>query len=315
MILVTGATGYVGRHVVCALSDAGRPVRALLRSETRKTVLISHDAEIVYGDVLEPSSLRRACENVDTVIHLVAAVREKSGTTFHELNYKGTRNILDAASSTDVKRFVQASAIGAGPEATLPYFNSRWMAEREVKRSGLMHTIVRFSIGFGEGDEFFNLLAAQVKLSPLVPIICDGRTRLQPISVVDMARCLIEASDHDALAGQTIEAAGPEVLTYEEAVDLIAETLGVRISKVHIPMRLMKPIATVMNTLMSKPPVTPEQLKMLDVDNTTVLDSVQSAFGFKPRSIRKSLSYITKISLMDALKINMGFMPECVRDH
>ncbi len=315
MILVTGATGYVGRHVVAALSDAGRPVRALLRSESRKPVLASYDADVVYGDVLEPGSLRRACEGVDAIIHLVAAVRETGDATFQRLNFEGTRNVLEAAASTGVKRFVQASTIGAGPDPALPYLNSRWMAEREVERSGLAHTIVRFSFGFGEGDEFFNVLAAQAKLSPLVPIVGDGSARFQPIAVVDVARCLIEAGDSDALAGQTIEAAGPEYLTYEETIDLVAETLGVRIFKVHVPVALMKPVATVMDALMSRSPVTPEQLKMLSIDNTTALDSVQKAFGFEPRSIRDNLSYIKRIGLVDALRINMGFMPKRVRDH
>ena len=97
-------------------------------------------------------------------------------------------------------RIVLASTIGASSDPTIPYLYSRWMAEEEAARSPVPHTILRFSIAFGKGDEFLNRIAALVKASPLVPVAGDGAARFQPIAVEDVARCLTTALERDDMA-------------------------------------------------------------------------------------------------------------------
>lgn len=315
MILVTGAAGFVGRRVVSELASRGQTVRALVRTPSTASVLGESGAELVMGDLLNADSLRDACEGVERVVHLAAVIREQGDRTFRRVNYDGTVNLLEAATAAGVQRIVYASTIGASSEPELPYLYSRWMAEQEVVRSTLAHTMVRFSAGFGEGDEFFNVLAAQVKLFPLVPVAGDGSARFQPIAVEDVARCLVAAVEREDMAGQTIEVGGPEHYTYDEILDLIAETIGAKIVKVHVPPALMKPPIGFLETVTPRSPVTLEQLKMLNIDNVTSADSVQTAFGFTPRSLRDGLGYVRKLSLRDALKINLGFMPRHIRDH
>jgi NADH dehydrogenase len=159
------------------------------------------------------------------------------------------------------------------------------------------------------------MIAAQVKLFPVVPIAGDGTARFQPIAVEDVARCLVDALERDDVVGRTIEAGGPAFLSYEQIIDLVAETIGAKIAKVYVPLGLMRPVAAVMQALMPRPPVTPEQLKMLGVDNTTDLDSVEDHFAFMPRPARGNIGYVTRIGLADALKMNLGFMPVHIRDH
>ena len=315
MILVTGATGFVGRRVVAALAAEGRAVRALVHSASHAHALPDHEGGTVEGDVLSPATLEKACEGVDAVIHLVAVIRESGRATYQDVNHQGTRNILEAAKAAGVGRFVQASTIGAASDPGIPYLYSRWMAEQEVERSEVPYTIVRFSVGFGEGDEFFNTIAALVKVAPIVPVAGDGRARFQPIAAEDAARCLVAALDSEALVGQTIEAGGPEWLTYDEIVDLIAETLEVKVRKLHAPMGLMTAVAALLEAMTPRPPVTPGQLKMLRGNSTTDLASVETHFGFAPRSPRGNIDYITRIGLGDAMKISLGFMPSKVRDH
>ncbi len=315
MILATGATGYVGRQVIAALASGGHKVRALLRSESRAPVLAGYDVELAYGDVLDPESLRRACDGVEGVVHLAGVVRESGQATFQRVNYEGTRNLLDAAATASVSRFVLASAIGTTSDPAVPYLHSRWMAEEETKRSPVPNVIVRFSVGFGEGDEFFAVLAAQVKLSPIVPIVGDGQARFQPIYVADVAKCLALACEREELIGQTIEAGGPEYFTYEQMIDLVAQTLGARIAKIHVPVAMVKPAAAIMEALMPRPMVTREQIKMLRLDNTTGIDSVWKTFGFEPQSLRDGIGYVANIGLLDALRINLGSMPAHIRDH
>ena len=315
MILITGATGFVGRRVVEALVANGRSVRALVHSASRASVLSAYDVDVAEGDVLVPESLDHAFDGVEAVIHLVAVIRERGGMTFKRVNYQGTKNVLEAARAAGVGRFVQASPIGAGSDPAIPYLYNCWMAEQEAERSPVQHTTLRFSVGFGEGDEFFNVMAAQIKLSPVVPIAGDGKARFQPIAVEDVARCLTCALETDDTAGRTIEVGGPAYLTYEQMVDLVADTLGARIAKVHVPLGLMRPVAAIFAALMPRPPITPDQLKMLGLDSTTDLDSVERNFGFIPRSARGNIGYVSKIGLRDALRINLGYMPGHIRDH
>ena len=313
-VLVTGATGFIGRRVVGQLISAGHAVRTLVRAPQRTTVLPA-EAETVQGDVLDPGSLGPACKDVDAVVHLVASIRETGRLTFQRVNYEGTRNVLEAAEAAGLGQLVYASTIGATSDAGLPYLSSRWMSEQEVERSPVPSVVLRFSAGFGEGDELFNVLAAQVRLSPIVPIAGDGKARFQPIHAGDAARCLAEACKREDLAGQVIELGGPEYYSYDEMIDLIAETLGAKVAKVHLPPAAVSMAATVMETFMPRPTVTREQLKMLRLDNTTALDSVESVFGFAPRPLRGNIDYLRNVRFRDALKINLGLMPTRIRDH
>lgn len=315
MILVTGPTGFIGRRVVEVLVSGGRSVRALVHTPSRPSGLPSQGVEVSHGDVLQPDSLARACEGVESVIHLVAAIRERGDNTFQKVNYEGTKNVFAAAEAAGVDRVVVASTIGATSDPAIPYLYSRWMAEQEAVRSPVAHSIIRFSLGFGEGDEFFNVLAAQAKIAPVVPIVGAGRSRFQPIAAEDVARCLVAALGDDKMAGKTTEIGGPDYFTHEQLVDAVAETLGVRIMKVHVPVGLVRPVAAIMEALAPSPPVTPQQLKMLKVDNVASLDTVEDVFGFTPKPLVGNIDYVKRIGLADALKINLGFMPSHIRDH
>ena len=315
MILVTGPTGYVGRRIVPAFTSRGHSLRCLVHNPSRARSLADQGVETVQGEVLNPDSLRPALEGVDVVVHLVAIIREKGEYTLERVNHQGTRNILQATKEAGVKRFIHASTIGVSDDSSIPYLYSRWLGEQEVVQSGIPFTILRFSLGFGEGDEFFNVLAALVKALPIVPVVGDGRSKFQPIAVEEVAECFARAYEDDSTIGSTIEIGGPEHLTYEEIIDLISDTLNIRIAKVHVPVPLMRPLVKVMDVLMPHPPVTSQQLKMLKIDNITNLDSVERNFGFKPTPVRGNIDYIKKVSYLDAIKINLGIMPAHIRDH
>lgn len=313
-VLITGATGYVGRRVVAILLAMGRPVRVLVHAHTTEEILPS-GIEKIEGDIFDVVSLNRACDGVGSVIHLAAVVREKGPNTFMSVNLEGTINLLESASNMGVERFIFASTIGATSDTAIPYLNSRWMAEQEIINKGMLYTIVRFSVGFGKGDEFFTILASQAKLFPLIPLAGTGANRFQPIAVDDVAKCLVVALNRDEFIGETVEAGGIKCYTYDQLVDLVARTLDVRISKLHIPLQVIKPIAWMMQRLMPRPPVTTEQIKMIAVDNVANGESVEKKFGFNPRPLEGNLDYLLEIRLRDALRMNLGLMPTRVRDY
>lgn len=294
LILLTGATGFVGGYVARRLVSQGARLRCLVRQTSIATGdrLAALGVELALGDVTDPDSLARAVKGVEAVIHLVAVIVERGQATFQRVNYQGTLNLLAACQGAQVRRFLHMSNIGVGPEASFPFMHSKWRAEEEVRRSGLDWTVFRSSIMFGAGDEFVTKLAGMVRKAPLAPIIGSGGTRFQPIWVEDTARCLALALEKADTVGRVIPIGGPEHLTYEEIIDLIIEALGVRKPKVHIPVALMMPVAAIMAALQTRPLITPGQLSQLALDNTTELDAVERAFGFRPASLREKIGYI-----------------------
>ncbi len=313
MILVTGATGFVGRRVVERLASNRENVRALSRGGG--ATMLPWGVKIAVGDVLDPKSLTSAMQGVDAVVHLVAVIREVGDRTFQRVNYEGTKNVIKAATKAGVDRVVFVSTVGSTSDPDVPYLYSRWMAEQEIARSDLDYTVVRFTIGFGEGDEFVNRLAALVKMSPLAPVIGDGKSEFQPISVDDVGRCVVESIERHDLEGKTVDIGGPDYFTYDDLIDLVAETLEVKVKKVHVPIGVMTPAATVMESLSPNPPITREQLKMIAVGENTSLDSVEQQFSFRPLPVRGNIDYIKKISIGDAMRMNLGYMPTHIRDH
>jgi NADH dehydrogenase len=315
-VLVTGATGFVGRSVVAQLLEAGNRVTALARDPARASGLFGDGVAVLRGDVLDSDSLAAACTGVDAIIHLAAVIRESGhAQTFSRVNVDGTRNVLNAAAASGVGRVMYASTVGAVDDPHLHYMRSRWLAERLVQDSGIPFSILRFSVAFGEGDEFINPLAAMVKALPIAPVPGDGSARFQPIAVGDAARCLVTALYLDRALGATYDLGGPQYITYHDLMKLAGEAVGSRALLLNTPMPIMKAMVRIMERVMKRPPATSEQLKMLDLDSVAELDSVSRAFGFEPISMQGNLGYVRKMSLWDAIRINLGGMPGHIRDH
>ncbi|MBI2936486.1 MAG: NAD(P)H-binding protein, partial [Chloroflexi bacterium] len=132
MVLVTGATGFVGRHVVAALTQRGaEPVRCLVHRPRRGSVLQEFGVKLVQGDVRDPEAMRKAVEGVRAVVHLVATIREgRRWGTFEGVNRQGTRNLVAAAGEAEVEHFVYMSALGARENPRHRFAYSKWQAEQ-----------------------------------------------------------------------------------------------------------------------------------------------------------------------------------------
>jgi NADH dehydrogenase len=290
MILVTGGSGFIGRRVVSRLADAGESVRVLARGERRADP--PHGVEAAQGNVVSGEGVPQALTGVESVVHLVAIIRESGDQTFEAVIRRGTERLTEAAKVAGVRQFVFVSAIGAQDNAEYPYLHAKWQAERAVTLSGLKYTILKPSIVFGEDDEFINALAGLVRYNPVVPVAGDGKTRFQPIWVEDLVTCIVACLDGDAHDGKTLEVGGPEHLTYDEMLDVVKEALGRTRVKAHVPLALMRRVAQVMEWVLPRPPVTREQLKMLALDNVAETDSVMKNFGVQPRRLADSLDYL-----------------------
>jgi len=270
MILVTGASGFVGRYVVRALAGRGDRVRALVRDAAGAAVLGDVDCEVARGDVTDPASLSEAATGCDSVVHLVAIITGRRAA-FEHVIAQGTVNVIDAAREAGARRIVHMSALGVGQATkdTVPYYRAKWAAEESVRGSGLGHAILRPSFVFGPDGGALPQFLRIARLAPVTPIVGKGKQRLQPVWVDDLARGVVLALGRsDTLE---VELGGPDVVDWNELWPRIKLALGTKRPALHVPVWLMRPQALLLERLPS-PPVTRDQLRMLELGDNVVAD-------------------------------------------
>lgn len=283
-VFVTGGTGFVGRVVVHTVRADTHIVRCLVRRGSERDLRGFESIERVEGDVLSPKTLEAGMDGCDTVIHLVGIIREhrSRGITFERLHETATRNVLDAAKHTGVRRIVHMSALGTRPDARSRYHQTKWRAEEAVRASGLPWTIFRPAIIYGRGDGFVTPLAGVVRRAPIVPVIGTGENRLQPVPVEHVAEGFARAVDDPATAGRTFDVCGPDAVTLNELIDMIGRVLGRRhVRKVRMPMGPLKMATRALQRLPGYP-VTSDQLVMLEEDNPGDPEPFVEAFDLTP---------------------------------
>ncbi|MHB8646009.1 MAG: complex I NDUFA9 subunit family protein [Thermomicrobiales bacterium] len=291
-ILVTGGTGYVGSRLVQKLVEQGREVRLLVRDVTAARRQFPQGVAFAPGDVTAPETLPAALADVDTVIHLVAIIRERGDRTFERVNHEGTVRVVDAGKAVGVRRHLQMSALGALPDPEFPYHDSKYRAEQYVEASGLDWTIFRPSIIFGPGDQFFSALARLAKLPAPFVLPDGGKAKFQPVWLWDVVDSFLRALDDPATVGKVYELGGPEILTYKEMIGVLMDVTGSRRPLLSLPSALLTPAAFAFDKLLPKPPVTPEQLKMLRLDNSSDDSATATLIGRPPKSLREGLDYL-----------------------
>lgn len=287
MMLITGATGFVGSHLVRRVAGEGRPVRAL----ARRPVEIA-GAEVFTGDLTEPASLPGVVSGVDVVVHAAAItgnLKEPYGGAYDKINRVGTENLVEAARDAGVRRIVLLSGLGTTRAAAGTYMATRWGMEEAVRGSGLEYAILQPSVLFGDGAEFVGALARLVRTSPVVPIVGGRGLRFQPLWVEDLVTCLLASTGPAAPLGSEVALGGPDQLTMAEILHLIADTLGRRRLFVPVPTAIAALQARVMTAVLPNPPLTPAAIELFAFDNVTDLDSVERSFHFQPRSFRSHL--------------------------
>jgi len=290
MILVTGATGFVGSHLVKRLRKEGLKVRALTRTPAKAQSLADLGAEVVPGEIDDPASLEAAAQGCDRVIHLVGIIQEGRGFTFRSVHVEGTRNVLDAAKKAGIGHFVYQSAVGSREGAKSQYHRTKWEAENLVRASGIPYTILRPSLIYGPGDLFTIRISEMIKVSPVLPVIGTGRSKIQPVFIDDVVECLRKIVTSESFINKIYEIGGPDELTYEEVTKAIARAMGVDRPVVHMPLFFMRTMAMVAEAILPKPPVTTDQLIMLQEDNVCSLRDIREVFGVEPVKFREGLS-------------------------
>lgn len=278
MILVTGASGYLGSHITRRLVENGSPVRAMVRNRQYAEAegrLAGLDIQWVEADVTKPQTLIPAFENISSVIHTVAIAIEKPGLEYDIINYEGTVNVVEAAKSTGTERLINISQLGADPSLPYRFLASKGKAQEYVARSDLNWTAFRPSVIWGPEDEFANTFAKLIPLTPLIfPIIGDDDARFQPVWVEDLVTCVVKSLEDPNTIGKEYEIGGPEVLTLEEIEHRTMQALGANRLMIHFPMPILRTAVSMMEAMLPSPPVTKSLLELLAVENVTKNNSI-----------------------------------------
>jgi len=290
-VLVTGGTGFLGRHLCAELHGRGHGVTALSRTPAPDHV--PDGVATVTGDLTDPDSVAGHVEGKDALVNLVALsplFQPRGGETRHDVVHRGgTETCIALAESHDVDRFLQMSALGADPDGPTHYLRAKGRAETHVRESTLSWTIVRPSVVFGDGAEFLSFTR---RLTPpiLAPLPGGGHTPFQPIHVADLVPILAAALESEAHVGQTYEIGGPEVLELADVARLLARARGRSVRVLPVPMALAG-LALTLGDYLPGFPMGPDQYRSLRLDNTPDENDI-AAFDVSPAALTTLSAYL-----------------------
>ncbi len=292
LITIFGGSGFVGTQVVQLLARAGYRIRVAVRRPDLAGHLrpLGAVGQVVpmQANLRNKDSVAAAVRGADVVINLAAIGLEKGKQRFRAINVTGARNVAEAAKAAGVTRLVQMSILGAADDSASLFARSRAMGEAEVLKAFPTAIIFRPSLIFGVGDGFFTKLGELVRGLPVFPLF-GGTTNFQPVSVADVAEAVAAAATGAGKTGKIYELGGPEVLTYRQLVDkVLTET---KRSNPILPLPLwVGALLAIPMSILPKPPVTADQVKLLGVDNVVSAQAIAekrtiAAFGIVPRPL------------------------------
>lgn len=276
-ICIFGGSGFVGRAITKQAVAAGHQVTVACRHPERARDMLVEGVKLVKADITQAQAVRNTVAGHDCVINLVGLLFQAGRNTFSAAHVQGTEHILAGCKDAGIQQYLHMSALGAGEVPDSLYASSKAEAEAHVRKSGLNWTIFRPSIIYGDNDSFFNKFKDMLKLAPVLPLIA-GEARFQPVWVEDVARAFILSINNRHAAGQTFALGGPKTYSFRELMVMLMTTMGVHRLLLPVPMFAAKIMAFFMQ-LLPVPPLTPDQLKLLQHDNVIKGRNFPDMFG------------------------------------
>lgn len=291
-ILVTGASGFVGRQLVPFLRSRDYPVRALVRDPSRAPELASSGAEVVIGDLLDTTSLSDACQGASTIVHLAAVADSSDEQLNHSVNVGGTRNLANAAVEAGVNRVINFSSTCAGRRMRDAYGETKRLAEAELDRHELLVTHLRPAMIYGTGSKEWDLFVAVVGRIPAVPIPGTGRSVLRPVYLGDLLELVHRVLKRDGSVGRTYDVAGPAPVTTGELVELVGQYQGKRRRIIPLPAGPIILAARILGRLTERPFVNVDQVMAFLQDTEVDIEPARRELGWDPRPLEEGLAEV-----------------------
>lgn len=294
MILVTGATGFIGRAVVERLLADKLPVRCLVAEHKQDDIpwdlSAEHAPQIVVGHVMDEEALFRAVTGVHTIIHLEGAMWWGRPRDMERIEVSGTRNLLLAARSARVGRIITLSHLGAAPSSAYTLHKIKGQVEELVRNSGLAYTIIRCGVVFGEGDAFINNIAMMLAANPFFFLMPGrGEVVLHPIYIDDVVQAIMRAQEAIDVIDRMIDIGGQEYTTLDDLLRTVMRVTGQYRLIIGVPPYLLRWIAQVYAFIFPRALVTPQWLDLLATNRTAPLSNIYESFGFQPRRLEDTL--------------------------
>ena len=287
VVTVFGGSGFVGRYVVALLARDGWRIRVAVR-DPQKAAFLKACGDVgqvvpLAVDVSDPASVARIVQGSSVVINLIGILLEQGKQRFDLLQASVPGTVAAAAQKAGARTLIQMSAIGADLNSPSRYGRSKAEGEVAARAAFPSAVIVRPSIVFGPEDDFFNRFAKMAHVSPFLPLVGGGNTRFQPVYVGDVAGAIRKIVLHpDKYSGEIYELGGPKVMTFRECLELLLREVRLNRFLVGLPFWLAR-VMSVFMTVLPNPPLTLDQLKMLEKDNV-VSDQAKHLedLGIKP---------------------------------
>lgn len=260
-VAVTGASGFIGTALIPRLLAAGHVPRLIVR-QVPSTALSPH-VEVVQGDLTSPDTLRAGLSGADAVIHLGAAtsVGRLDPVLAHQVNVGGATALIEACRAVGCRRVVVFSTQHVYLPRCGTYGRTKRIADILFVTSGLDVTILRPSLVYGSGSRgVFVKLAQLVRALPVIPVIGPGTWHLRPVHLDDLVALIVQVLARPDVSGRTYDVGGPERITYNDFLSAICAALGRPCRRVHIPLPCGFAMAWLCERLLSKPPITVENV-------------------------------------------------------
>ncbi|MDT8895366.1 complex I NDUFA9 subunit family protein [Halomonas sp. I1] len=287
--VVFGGTGFLGATLVRELVESGRPTRLVARRPVWPSWAEDGDPlEVLEADIRDGHRVAEVLEGAGAVVNTTSLYVPSRRLGFEDIHVTAAAELARQARAAGIDRLVQLSGIGATLDSPSAYVRARAHGETAVLDILPKAIILRPSVLFGRNDAFLSSLAGLTRL-PAIPLFGRGRSQLQPVHVVDVARAIVRLTAADRPRRYLFELGGADILSYREALTLVMQHLGRERPLVPLPFAAWHALAFGLGGLPS-PPLTRDQVILMQSDNR-VSEGVGTFadLGIRPRALRESL--------------------------
>lgn len=302
-VTVFGGSGFIGRAIVHELARQGFVVRAAARrielADALKTAGDVGQITLMRANMRVPQSVAAAIAGSQAVINAAGIPFQRGRQRYEQVHVDGARTIAQAANAFGVQRLVHVSGIGADSRSSRNRFIRSKVAAESAMIGAFENTVVlRPSVVFGPNDQVFNRMARIACQAPFMPVVGNGRARVQPVFVSDVAKAAVEAMVRPEAAKKAYELGGPRIYTYRELAELVLREIDRSKSIIGIPAPLMK-IAGFLAEFLPVPPLTYDQIDLLTQDNVVRA----GALGFADLGIEPTAAEAILPTYLDRFRI------------